>query len=531
MLSASTEKIEVWDVVIIGGGVAGLYTALLAAESGKNILLLAKTELDESNTQEAQGGIAASVSEQDTPRLHLLDTFSAGAGLCDYEAVRTLVEEGPAGINDLIQMGVNFDQNEYGLALTKEGAHSLRRILHARGDATGKVIREALTARLRFYANITVRTHTFALDLIMTESGCAGLYCLDPTGQLVTIYAANTVIASGGACNLFAITTNPPVATGDGIAMAWRAGVPVGDMEFVQFHPTALMLEGAPHFLISEAVRGEGALLLNDNGERFMPRYHAQGELAPRDAVCRAMLAEMEKTGARNLWLDVSPLKGEDFPNRFPTIYRKCTEYGLDLPGDLIPVAPAAHYFIGGIITDINGWTGVPALFACGEASCTGVHGANRLASNSLLEALVFGRRIAQAIIKSDNKPLHADCPLPELLPANTDAPAIIDELGKTMWQYVGLRRDETGLKKAQEILDTLTDKAGMGTYGDRSSMELVNMLTLAKLVTEGALLRKESRGGHYRLDYPRSQRNQLGRWVFQRGQQTKFKAIQEGRL
>ena len=311
--------------------------------------------------------------------------------------MRTLVEEGPAGINDLIQMGVNFDQNEYGLALTKEGAHSLRRILHARGDATGKVIREALTARLRFYANITVRTHTFALDLIMTESGCAGLYCLDPTGQLVTIYAANTVIASGGACNLFAITTNPPVATGDGIAMAWRAGVPVGDMEFVQFHPTALMLEGAPHFLISEAVRGEGALLLNDNGERFMPRYHAQGELAPRDAVCRAMLAEMEKTGARNLWLDVSPLKGEDFPNRFPTIYRKCTEYGLDLPGDLIP-CPAAHYFIGGIITDINGWTGVPALFACGEASVARCSRANRLASNSLLEALVFRRRLLRLL-------------------------------------------------------------------------------------------------------------------------------------
>lgn len=530
MLSASTEKTEVWDVVIVGGGVAGLYTALLAAESGKNILLLAKTGLEESNTEEAQGGIAASVSEQDTPRLHLLDTLSAGAGLCDYEAVRTLVEEGPAGIKDLIKMGVDFDKNQFGLALTKEGAHSQRRILHARGDATGKAIREALTSRLRLFPNITLGTHTFALDLLMTESGCAGLFCLDPMGRLEVIYAAHTVIASGGACNLFEITTNPPVATGDGIAMAWRAGVPVGDMEFVQFHPTALMLEGAPHFLISEAVRGEGAVLLNNNGERFMSRYHAQRELAPRDIVCRSMLAEMERTGSSNLWLDVSPLK-EDFPNRFPTIYRKCTEYGLDLPDGLIPVAPAAHYFMGGIITDVNGKTRVPGLFACGEASCTGVHGANRLASNSLLEALVFGRRIAQTIASSPKKPVQVDCPRPALLPKNPAAPAITKELGKTMWKLVGLCRDEKGLEKAQVIIDALMAKAHMGTYGDRRSMELVNMLTLAKLIAQGALLRKETRGGHYRLDYPRSQRSQLGRWIFQRGQQARFKAIQEGRL
>lgn len=531
MLSASTEKTQIWDVVIVGGGVAGLYTALLAAESGKKILLLAKTGLDESNTEQAQGGIAASVSEQDTPRLHLLDTLSAGAGLCDYQAVRSLVEEGPAGIKSLIEMGVNFDKNNYGLALTKEGAHSKHRILHARGDATGKAIREALTARLHLFPNITVKTHTFVLDLIMTDSGCAGLYCLDQNGQRVAIYAAHTVLASGGACNLFEITTNPSVATGDGIAMAWRAGVPVGDMEFVQFHPTALMLEGAPHFLISEAVRGEGAFLLNKNGERFMPLYHAQAELAPRDIVCRAMVAEMEKTGTKNLWLDVSPLADKDFPNRFPTIYQRCTEYGLSLPGDLIPVAPAAHYFMGGIITDINGNTGVPALFACGEVSCTGVHGANRLASNSLLEALVFGRRIAQSIALSTKKPVQVEGSFPVLLPENTEAPAIIEELGKTMWRLVGLCRDEKGLEKARVILDALTDKAPMGTYGDKTSMELTNMLTLAKLITQGALLRTESRGGHYRLDYPRSQRNQLGHWIFLRGQQTKFRAIQEGRL
>ncbi len=530
MLSASSsEKNQLWDVVVVGGGVAGLYTALLAAESGKRILLLAKSGLDESNTEQAQGGIAASISEQDTPHLHLQDTLNAGAGLCDFEAVNTLVQEGPAGIRSLIDMGVNFDKNKFGLALTKEGAHSKRRILHARGDATGKAIREALTARLSHFPNITVRTHTLALDLIMDDSGCAGLFCLDPDGELYVVNAAHTVMASGGACKLFQNTTNPPVATGDGIAMAWRAGVRLGDMEFVQFHPTALMLEGAPRFLISEAVRGEGALLLNDSKERFMPAYHAQAELAPRDIVARAMVSEMEKTGAKNLWLDVSPLADKDFPNRFPTIYQKCTEFGLKLPGELIPVAPAAHYFMGGIITDINGKTGVPGLFACGEVSCSGVHGANRLASNSLLEALVFGRRIAESIKGSRKKPIAVQCPAPALLPENTDAPAILEELGKTMWRLVGLRRDGQGMEKAQAILNALTVKVPAGTYADKRSMELVNMLTLAKIITQAALLRKESRGGHYRFDYPRPRPGQLGHWVFQRGQEPKFKAMKEG--
>ena len=528
MLAASSPKSELWDVVVVGAGVAGLYTALIAAESGKNILLLAKSGLDESNTEQAQGGIAASISEQDTPRLHLQDTLIAGAGLCDIKAVNTLVESGPAGIRSLIEMGVNFDRNKYGLALTKEGAHSKRRILHARGDATGKAIREALTDRLKQFPNITVRTHTFALDLIMDDSGCAGLFCLNPDGEIYAIYAAHTVIASGGACRLFKNTTNPPVATGDGISMAWRAGVRLTDMEFVQFHPTALRLEGAPRFLISEAVRGEGALLLNDNKERFMPQYHSQAELAPRDIVSRAMAAEMEKTGANNLWLDISPLADKDFPNRFPTIYQKCTEFGLQLPEDLIPVAPAAHYFMGGIIADINGQTGVPGLFACGEASCSGVHGANRLASNSLLEALVFGRRIADAIKGSSRKPVQVNTPVPELLPGIKDAPAILEEVGTTMCRLVGLRRDGQGMEKAQQVLAALAVKVPTGTYACKSSQELVNMLTLAQLITQAALLRKESRGGHYRYDYPLPQPGQLGHWIFQRGNQPKFQPMKE---
>ena len=529
MGASSSWENQLWDVVVVGAGVAGLYTALLAAESGKKILLLAKSGLDESNTEQAQGGIAASISEQDTPHLHLQDTLIAGAGLCDVEAVQTLVEEGPAGISRLIEMGVNFDKNKYGLALTKEGAHSKRRILHARGDATGKAIREALTARLSHFPNITVRTHTFALDLIMDGSGCAGLFCLNHDGEPYAVNAAHTVMASGGACRIFQNTTNPPVATGDGIAMAWRAGVCLGDMEFVQFHPTALMLEGAPRFLISEAVRGEGALLLNDSKERFMPLYHDQAELAPRDIVARAMESEMEKTGAKNLWLDISPLADKDFPNRFPTIYQKCTEFGLQLPGDLIPVAPAAHYFMGGIITDLNGQTSVPGLFACGEASCSGVHGANRLASNSLLEALVFGRRIAESIKRSSKQPVPVQAPLPVLLPENLDTLGIREELGQTMWRLVGLRRDRQGMEKAQEVLQTLAAKVSCGTYADKRSMELVNMLTLAKLITQAALLRKESRGGHYRFDYPRPQRGQLGHWVLQRGHEPKFQPIKEG--
>lgn len=524
-----SSKHEVWDVVIIGAGVAGLYTALLAAETGQRILILAKSGLDESNTEQAQGGIAASISEQDTPSLHLQDTLTAGAGLCDVEAVHRLVEEGPAGINSLIEMGVNFDKNQFGLALTKEGAHSKRRILHARGDATGKVIREALTARLSYFPNITVRTHTFAMDLIMEPSGCTGVICLAPDGQTYCINAANTVIASGGACRLYQNTTNPPVTTGDGIAMAWRAGARLTDMEFVQFHPTALMLKGAPRFLISEAVRGEGALLLNAHKERFMPQYHAQAELAPRDVVAKAMVTEMEKTGASNLWLDISPLADKDFPNRFPTIYQKCTEYGLDLPGDLIPVAPAAHYFMGGIITDTHGQTGISGLFACGEASCTGVHGANRLASNSLLEALVFGRRISDSIKKMPGTTCSDHCPVPELRPGVLEAPAILEELGRTMWRFVGLGRDEEGMKKGLEALDALAARIGPGAYADRASMELVNMVTLARIITQAALMRKETRGGHCRSDYPRQESGQLGHWLFQRGHEPEFRPIKEG--
>lgn len=510
---------EEWDAVIIGAGLAGLYTALLAAKTGKRVLLLAKTEIGESNTDHAQGGIAASISRQDSPLLHMQDTLIAGAGLCDPDAVKALVEDGPKEIQSLIAFGVIFDQNKFGLALTKEGAHSKRRILHAKGDSTGRVIREALCANLAQHPNLTVRPHTYVLDIIKDHEGnCAGAICLDAQDKPYCAIAAHTVIASGGACRMFLNTTNPPVATGDGIAMAWRAGAAIADLEFVQFHPTALKFPGADYFLISEAVRGEGALLRNHQGERFMPHYHHQAELAPRDVVSRAMVEEMKKTGQTHLWLDISSV--ENFPRRFPTIYQRCCELGL-LPGSLLPVAPAAHYYIGGIVTDHYGRTEIPGLYACGEVSCTGVHGANRLASNSLLEALVYGRRIADVICLSNSKAVAVQPLLPPRLPIPNLA-KLTCRLREILWQRAGLTRSQDSLKQG------LAELRELGDWDHslcRTSMELVNMLTLAPLTLKAALLREESRGGHYRADYPNTA-DYVGHWVFKKGYQPRFAAI-----
>lgn len=514
---------EDWDVVIVGAGLAGLYTALSLAESGKRILVLAKTDLEESNTNQAQGGIAASISEEDSPSLHLQDTLTAGAGLCDPQAVKKLVQEGRRGIHRLIEIGVIFDTNQYGLALTREGAHSKRRILHARGDATGKEIREKLSAKLGTFPNVQIRTNTFVLDLMGSKEGCSGLLGLDAGNDLFGVYAAHVVIASGGACQMYKNTTNPLVATGDGISMAWRLGAGVTDMEFVQFHPTALMLEGAPRFLISEAVRGEGALLLNKIKERFMSRYHPQAELAPRDVVSLAISREMEETESGHVWLDVSPLTIGNFSKRFPTIYKKCAQYGLELPGDLIPVAPAAHYFVGGIITDDFGKTNIPGLYACGEASCTGVHGANRLASNSLLEALVYGGRIAESIIASNRHRTSAPCFQGKLHEPLSKVQERRKELQDIVWRSAGLQRDGKTLKHGLKQLDSLKKRLPQGICLCRSSMELINMVSLAQLVVWGSLLREESRGGHYRCDFPETDQSQRGHWVFQRGCLPKF--------
>jgi L-aspartate oxidase len=386
-----------YDYIIIGSGIAGLFTALQAAQHGQ-VLVITKAALAESNTRYAQGGIAAAIGIADSPQLHYEDTLLAGAGLCDPAAVRVLTDEAPARIYDLIRLGVQFDTDSGGIALGLEAAHQARRILHAGGDATGRYIELALCDVLR-QAGVTVREHTYVSEIVVEDGRAAGVWAQREGASPELIRAAQIVLACGGAGQLFASTTNPAVATGDGVALAYRTGAALADLEFYQFHPTALQLPGQPTFLISEAVRGEGAYLRNSAGRRFMPGYAPQAELAPRDVVARAIVAEMERS-AGPVFLDLRHLDATTVHRRFPTISAFCRERGLDIAADLLPVAPAAHYFMGGVRTNIWGETSVPGLYACGEVACTGVHGANRLASNSLVEGLVFGWRIVRRTIE-----------------------------------------------------------------------------------------------------------------------------------
>lgn len=490
-------------VVIIGAGIAGLFSAVKAAERNK-VVLITKKSLFDSNTRHAQGGIAAVVSEEDSPEFHLEDTLVAGAGLCETEAVRVLVTEGPAGIRDLVNMGTQFDVENGAFALTREGAHSHRRILHAHGDATGYEIVRALAERAKAHPNIELWDNHFVVDLVTNAGECLGALVLKPDDSLVFVAGKATVLASGGAGQLYRYTTNPDVATADGIAMAWRAGARVRDMEFIQFHPTALCYPGAPRFLISEAVRGEGAVLRNIRGERFMDSYHPQGELAPRDVVARAIVAEMERTGATYVYLDITHEPAEMVRHRFPTIHETCLQYGLDLTTDWIPVAPAAHYLMGGVRTDLHGETNVGRLFACGEVSSTGVHGANRLASNSLSEATVFGSRIVARIealpplVVPDGIGVDLGRTAP---PGN----AIVErklKLQKIMLRHVGLKRDRTRLEKGIYELNKQLPLLSR-RLTTRDQFEFANLLTCALLVARAALARTESRGGHYREEFP----------------------------
>lgn len=491
------------DVIVIGAGIAGLFTAIKSAETSK-VLIITKKSLTESNTRYAQGGIAAVISDEDSFAYHRQDTLIAGAGLCDPEAVEVLVHEGPEGVHDLIQLGTKFDLENGELALTKEGAHSMRRILHAHGDATGAEIVRALSEKALQHPNIEVWDDHFVIDLITHEGECCGALVKKPGGQLIIVRGNATILCSGGAGQLYRYTTNPEIATADGIAIAYRAGAAVRDVEFVQFHPTALCYAGAPRFLISEAVRGEGAVLRNIKGERFMERYHPQLELAPRDVVARAIVSEMENTKSTFVYIDFTHESAEMVKNRFPTIYETCLLYGLDLSADWIPVAPAAHYMMGGVETDLHGETTVKRLFACGEVSSTGVHGANRLASNSLSEAIVFGRRIIEKV-----KALRDKKALPPMLGnANRVEPVIQPiverklKLQKIMVRYAGLKRSANGLEKGYEelqrqihIFDSMLTK--------REEYEFANLLTCAMLTTKAAAVREESRGGHYREDFP----------------------------
>ncbi|WP_353893379.1 L-aspartate oxidase [Proteinivorax hydrogeniformans] len=496
------------DVVIVGSGLAGLYTAL-QLDPSLNIIMLTKASLSESNTEYAQGGIAAAICSEDSPSLHRDDTINAGHGLCEKDAVDMVVSKGPSCIQDLLDFGVKFDQSAGEISLTREGAHSRRRVLHAKGDGTGKVIRETLTERLLERPNIRALEQTFAIDIVTEEDKVTGVTYLDNEDRCSLIKAPYVIVASGGASQLYSYTTNPEVSTGDGIAMAYRAGAILRDMEFVQFHPTALYLKDTPRFLISEAVRGEGAVLKNPDGEKFMGRYHlALKDLAPRDVVSRAMAEEMEKFKSQHLYLDVSHLAKEKVAKRFPTIYKTCQEYGLDLPKDLIPVAPAAHYFMGGIAIDFYGRTNIKGLLSCGEATSSGLHGANRLASNSLLEAIVYGDNIATYI--KENPLDRGDLDTKKLLSTKEQATSLsLDKktLTQQMWDFVGIKRNKASLTKLNDYLKHKNEAVVKG----REELELNNMLTIAKLVCKAALLREESRGGHYREDFPQTDKKFKG--------------------
>lgn len=492
------------DVIVIGSGIAGLYTALKTAEK-QRVLIIAKKAIIESNTRYAQGGIAAVFSEEDSPLCHKQDTMEAGAGLCSPEAVDVLVNEGPIGIKELIRYGTKFDRRADGsYALTREGAHSHRRILHANGDATGAEMVRALAEEVRAHERIEVWEDHFCIDLITQDGECCGAVVQKPNGEYGFVAAKATVLCTGGAGQLYRYTTNPSIATGDGIAMAYRAGAYIQDMEFIQFHPTTLTYPGAPRFLISEAVRGEGAVLRNIHGERFMEKYHPQLELAPRDVVARAILNEMRGTQSAFVYLDITHESLETLKSRFPTIFAFCLQYGLDLSKDWIPVSPAAHYMMGGVKVDLNGETSLSRLFACGEVSSTGVHGANRLASNSLSEAVVFGNRIATRI--HDLPPLAQEPGFCVKLGREEPAPqAVMEkrlEIQKLMLRYNGLVRNQKGLTKGLEELRKQTNLFHQ-KLESREQFELANMLTAALLSMRGALHREESRGAHYRDDFP----------------------------
>ncbi|MHB8172635.1 MAG: L-aspartate oxidase [Thermincolia bacterium] len=496
---------RVCDYLIIGSGIAGLYSALKASAHGR-VILLTKKKVADSNTEYAQGGIAAAIDEDDSPDLHLEDTVEAGAGLCNMEAVEVLVNEGPERVKELIQLGANFDRIGNELALTREGAHSRRRVLHARGDATGEEIRRALAAQIRQEALVEVKEDSFVLDILTEGNRCIGALVMDGRGQLEIYYSKVVILATGGAGQLYKNTTNPEVATGDGMAFAYRAGVELMDLEFVQFHPTALALEGAPSFLISEATRGEGAILRNRHGERFMTDYHRLAELAPRDIVTRAIMKEMESNGSTHVYLDITHMDGGQVRKRFPTISATCSRYDLDLAKDWIPVAPSAHYMMGGVKITLHGETNITGFYACGEAACIGVHGANRLASNSLLEGLVFGDRIIRnslAYVKEQVEPQPIAIVFNKLLPPlQLDNHEIKRRIQEIMWDKVGIIRSAEGINEALRCF-TEIGYLHLHRATDVETMEVYNMLLVGKLVAEAALIRTESRGGHFRLDYP----------------------------
>src|SRR5256885_8176068 len=491
------------DFVVIGAGIAGLRAAIELASAGR-VVVLAKRELKDSATQ---GGIAAALSDEDEISLHLQDTLNAGDGLCNPEAARALVEDAPERIEELIQWGTEFDRGGTKLTFGREEAHSRNRILHAHGDSTGREILRALVAKAKTLKQVSVCEFEFTTDLCIEDGQLHGVHLINSSGETGHIAASAVLLATGGLGQLYRNTTNPAVATGDGVAMAFRAGAEISDMEFIQFHPTALYLKTAPRFLLSEALRGEGAYLRNIELTRFMTKYHPMGELAPRDVVARAIVHELEVSNSKDpiAYLDLTHLNEKHVKTRFPRIYATCMQYNIDITMDLIPIRPAAHYSMGGVRTDLNGRATLPGLYAAAEAAATGVHGANRLASNSLLEGLVFGERAGKSMRHQlrPSRPAKAEERRAKYSngPVDVGKEEIVREIEDLMWQDAGIVRTGKGLKHAIEQLEKLGPR--LAHPQTRRAYEAQNLHAVALLVARSALAREESRGAHYRTDFP----------------------------
>lgn len=507
LLEIPRPNIREFDFIVVGSGVAGLFTALHLNSHG-TVAVLTKDTLTESNTQYAQGGIAVALREDDDPRDHERDTLEAGAGLCEPEAVRALTSEGPDAVRELMRLGMRFDRSAGELLYGQEAAHSRRRILHASGDETGYEVERTLSRRASVTPGIEIFDHTLMTDLLVVEGRCLGVDALAlPQCERLRFVAPVTILSTGGLGQVFAVTTNPSVTTGDGMAAAYRAGCGLRDMEFVQFHPTGLYHEGSPKSLISEALRGEGAVLRNAAGERFMSQYHPLGDLAPRDVVARAVFDQMRKDGTPYVQLDVSPIDRERFLSRFPGIVARLAQLGFDIYAQTIPVAPAAHYSMGGIAVDLRTRTDLPGLLAVGECACSGLHGANRLASNSLLDGLVFGLRaaaLAPNLPKLSYELLGVAAQLPPP-PVRCAPVAVRGHLQQLMQHYVGVEREGKNLAEAQQVISNWYRQIAAVPYASREEVETANLLTVARVLVEAALRREESRGAHWRTDFPQT--------------------------
>ena len=496
------------DVLVVGGGVAGLRAAIAAAEHG-TVTILTKQNVEESNTRYAQGGVAVAMSEDDTVDRHVADTLATGVGLCDEQTVRVVVGEGPDRVQELVDWGAAFDRANGEFMFTKEGGHSVARILHARGDATGAEISHTLINVARRCENIQLLEDHFVVDLITPDAEVQGAVVYNPVRGMMLLWASQVILATGGVGRVYRETTNPAGATGDGLAIAYRAGAALQDLEFVQFHPTTLYIAGASRTLISETVRGEGAKLVNRAGERFMSGYHPDAELAPRDVVSRSIHHEMQATNHPCVYLDITHLDRAHLQQRFPAICKECQSFGIDISTDRIPVRPSAHYFVGGVKVESMGRTSVPNLFAVGEVACTGLHGANRLGSNSLLEGLVFGARAgacAGEVLAETGRPRPPHSVASQLMGpkrGEIDLGDVENSLRSLMWRAAGIEREESHLETAEDYVDFWCGYIIDKTFSDVGGWVLQNMLTVAKLVLHSARERRESRGVHFRTDFP----------------------------